>query len=264
VGGAIARRCPTLRRKRTGRIDTTGRRLAERHVEQQHRGVLGAVVLFGAPRLQGEVRLQAGSMAVVGDVLGTTLPRTRAFDLRGELRDARGVWQLREVRASVGDSRLGGRFRYGTRPAPPMLSGRLTGSRLLLSDMGPAVGVTAAPPEGKPAQPRRLLPEHRFELPKLGRMDADVRIQLDELGFAGAQLRPLQDLSAHLTLSGSVLRLDALQARVGGGRFWGSTRLDGHGAPAVWAADLRFAERPARPADSRRRGAHERGRARQP
>ena len=197
--------------------------------------------LFGAPRLQGEMRLQARSLAAVGDVLGMALPRTRPFDLRGELRHAHGVWQMREVLATVGDSRLGGSFRYDTRTSPPKLTGRLTGPRLWLSDLGPAVGVTASAAD-QAAAPRRVLPEQPLELPKLGRMDADVQVQIDELGFRTAQLRPMQGLRAHLTLSDAVLRLDGMQARVGGGRFWGSTQLDGRNDAALWAADLRFAE----------------------
>ncbi len=180
-------------------------------------------------------------MAAVGDVLGLGLPRTPPFDLRGELRHGLGVWQLRDARATVGDSRLGGNFRYDTRSSPSKLSGRLSGSRLLLADLGPAVGVPVKSQDA-PAQPQRLLPDQAFDLPTLGRMDADVQIDIDELGFDSAQVGAMKDLRARLTLSDSMLRLDELQARVGGGRFWGSTRLDGSDEVAVLGMDLRFTD----------------------
>jgi uncharacterized protein involved in outer membrane biogenesis len=199
-----------------------------------------AAALAGTPRLQGNVRLQAGSMAAVGDVLGLTLPRTPPFDLRGELRHAAGVWQLRDVAATVGESRLGGSFRYDTRSTPPRLSGQLTGAKLLLSDLGPAVG-TSAPGDGASVASKRVLPYHEFALPALGRMDAALQIDIDELSFGTAQLQAMQGLRARLELQHSVLQLQDLQAKVAGGRVWGRTELDGRKAKALWSADLRFA-----------------------
>ena len=102
--------------------------------------------------LNGRFTLAGPSLAAVGDVVGVTLPTTAAFTTRGLLRKDGEVWQTRIDEAQVGRSRLTADLRYDTAPATPLLSGRVGGPRLLLADLGPAIG-TAAP--RRPACPRR-------------------------------------------------------------------------------------------------------------
>ncbi len=201
-----------------------------------------ASALLGATRLEGDVKLHAQSMASVGDVLGMTLPATPPFDLSGHLRHAGAIWQLGDTHATVGHSKLGGSFSYETDAKPPKLTGRLTGSRLRFADLGPAVGapVAAAPAADAVAEPQRVLPQRRFDLPSLSAMDADLQVSIDELDFGVASLRPLQALHSHLVLVDGVLRLQDLHAGVGGGTIRGGTGFDGTGKTARWTAKLDF------------------------
>ncbi|MEO8122592.1 MAG: AsmA family protein [Burkholderiales bacterium] len=196
-----------------------------------------ALALFGSPRIDGLIKLRAGSLGRVGDVLGLTLPETAPFRLRGRLEHELGEWRLRDVQMTVGHSQVGGDYRFDTRVNPPLLSGKLQASRIRLADLGPAVGVAADEPAGKDG---KVLPARRFDLPSLAAMDANVQASVDELDFGTPTLRPILDLRTHVVLAKSVLRLEDMQARAGGGSLSGMSQLDGRKGAADWLAELRF------------------------
>ena len=90
--------------------------------------------------LQGRFVVQGPSLAAVGDPVGITLPTTGAFHTEGQLVKQGVVWNVVLDHMSIGTSRLAGAFTYDPRPRLPLLSGRLTGTRLALADLAPAVG----------------------------------------------------------------------------------------------------------------------------
>ena len=65
------------------------------------------------------------------------------------------MWKAVFNRATIGESRLAGAFTFDRGRTVPLLSGRLTGSRLLLKDLGPAVGADAAVRPRPRSAPRR-------------------------------------------------------------------------------------------------------------
>ena len=205
-----------------------------------------AGALLGARRLDGALKFGGPSLARVGAPLGVTLPQTPPFDLEGRLRHDAGVWQLLARRFSIGNSRLGGEFTFDSRPATPMLTGKLTGTRLALADLGPAVGAptggnAGAPASAPPPPPGRVLPQRSFDLPSLRAMNADVAVAIDELDFGTDALAPLRALSTRVLLDAGRLELQAIKALVAGGSLSGTTSYDTRKAPAAWAAKLRFA-----------------------
>lgn len=194
--------------------------------------------------LDGQFTLAGPSLAAVGDVLGVTLPTTAPFTTRGRLRKDGEVWHTRVDDASVGRSRLTADLRYDPTPATPLLSGRVGGPRLLLADLGPAIG-TGTPSTGVPtpvAAPGRVLPVREFDLPSLRAMDADVRLGFDELDLGTARLQPLKPLRAHLLLRGGMLELRDIEARTAEGQLRGLLSLDGREDVALWRSDLRWNE----------------------
>lgn len=203
-------------------------------------GTAGAVM--GARRLSGELHFRGPSLAAVGEPLRITLPRTPAFDLQGRLSHDSGRWQLLARRFTVGQSQLGGDFSYDTHSTPPMLSGRLTGSRLLWADLGPAVGTAGEGMVTHPKDPARsrVLPDRSFDLPSLRTMQADLQVRIDLLDFGVHAVAPLHAVTAHLVLADALLHLRELNAQAAGGRITGTSSLDGRGDPARWAADLEF------------------------
>ena len=200
--------------------------------------------------LQGEFTVKGPSLAAVGDPLHITLPTTGAFTAHGGVAKRGALWNVVLAQMGIGSSRLAGAFTFDPRPAVPLLAGRLTGTRLLLADLGPAVGArvpaaSAAPPTAAdlPAgstRPGRVLPDRPFDLPALRAMNANVLIDVDSVDLGSGLLEPLKPLRAHLVLTDAVLSLRDLDARTGQGRLAGNVQLDGREALALWTADLRW------------------------
>jgi uncharacterized protein involved in outer membrane biogenesis len=200
--------------------------------------------------LQGRFTVQGPSLAAFGDPLHVTLPTTPPFRAEGRIAKQGLVWNAVVDRATIGSSRLGGAFTYDPRPARPVLSGRLNGSRLLLADLGPAVGAPAKASPAVPAvapataarkpaaKPGHVLPDRAFDLPSLRAMDANVLVDIDNLDLGSSLLEPLRPLRTHLIVDDGVLRLREIDARTGQGRLSGGVQLDGRGAQALWTADL--------------------------
>ncbi|MEP7296550.1 MAG: AsmA family protein [Burkholderiales bacterium] len=193
--------------------------------------------------LKGRFSVQGPSLAAVGDPLRVTLPTTGAFRAQGLVAKQGAVWNVLAEQVTIGSSRLMGAFTYDPRARLPMLAGRLSGSRLLLADLGPAVGT---PVKEVPAlrrlnaRPGRVLPDRPFDLPSLRAMDANVLIDIDNLDLGSSFLEPLKPLRTHLVLADGVLTLRDLDARTGQGRLGGVVQLDGRDAQALWTADLRW------------------------
>ena len=127
--------------------------------------------------LKGRFRLSGQSLANVGDALGITLPTTPPFTTHGTLVKDADVWKAVFEAAAIGSSRLDGAFTYDKRPKVPLLAGRLGGSRLVLADLGPAVGTPspgAAATKASAASSGRVIPDKHFDLPSLRAMNANV------------------------------------------------------------------------------------------
>jgi AsmA family protein len=204
-----------------------------------------ATSLLGARQFDGALQFAGPSLAQVAAPFGVTLPQTPAFQLNGRIAHDAGVWRLQAERATIGASQVAGDFRYDTRSQPPRLSGRLEGPRLLLADLGPAVGAKtggnrAQPPADAPRPAGRVLPQRKFDVPSLRAMDADVQVAINELDFGTDAMAPMRGLRTHVLLNRGVLDLRELKAGVAGGQAVGSTRLDSTTNPPTWGAQLRF------------------------
>ncbi len=198
--------------------------------------------------LDAAVELSGPSLAAVGDVLGLTLPTTAAFDLRGRVRKDGNVWATDIAAAHIGSSRLRGDFRYDTASTPPLLSGTLGGERLLLADLGPAIGTSArgeqsdaAGADKAKAAAGRVLPQREFDIPSLQRMNADVALRLERFDLGTPQLESLAPLQGRIRLQGGVLSVQELLARTANGTVRGEITADARTqAVPQWRADLRW------------------------
>ena len=223
--------------------------------------------------LTGRFSLKGPSLAAVGDPLGVTLPTTSAFRTEGRVVRQGDTWRVVVDDATVGASRLKGAFTYEAGLPVPKLSGRLGGARLLLADLGPAVGMApkaaadAKPPanstnkakdsvkvkvdanasakdaassKGSGKAAGKVLPGRLFDLKVLRVMDANVLIDIADVDLNTSLLEPLRPLHAHLQLIGGVLTLRDLDARTADGQLRGDMALDGRGAKALWSANVRW------------------------
>ena len=194
--------------------------------------------------LQGRFRLSGQSLANVGDALGITLPTTPPFTTHGTLVKDVDVWKAVFESASIGSSRLNGAFTYQKRTKVPLLSGRLGGSRLVLADLGPAVGT---PPPGtgvaKSAAARggRVIPDKHFDLPSLRAMNANVVVDIGSFDPGTDIIEPLRPARAHLLLADGVLTIADFVGATAQGRMEGYVQLDARSDDtALWTADLRL------------------------
>lgn len=213
--------------------------------------------------LRGRFDVRGPSLAAVGDPLGVTLPTTGAFRAAGLIAKQGEVWNTFVEDAVVGSSQLSGSFTFDAGRRIPLLSGRLRGTRLLLADLGPAVGTTpkgaagaAAPPAAVASAPAasapasaartptrgrgKVLPDRPFDLPSLRAMDANVLVDIDNLDPGSSIVEPLRPLRTHLVLQNAVLTLRDIDARTGAGTLKGVLQLDGRDSLALWNADLRW------------------------
>ncbi len=203
--------------------------------------------------LKGRFVVQGPSLAAVGDPLRVTLPTTGPFRAEGLIAKQGQVWNALFNQVSIGSSRLAGAFTFDPRPRLPMLSGRLTGTSLMLADLGPAVGAPVrkdgaqlVPAASVPAAQKKVarsghvLPNREFDLPALRAMNANVLVNIDNFDLGSSFLQPLKPLSTHLVLTDGVLTLREFDARTGQGSLAGTVQLDGRDAQALWTADLRW------------------------
>jgi uncharacterized protein involved in outer membrane biogenesis len=205
--------------------------------------------------LRGAFSVAGPSLAAVGDPVGVTLPTTGPFETEGLLTKEGDLWKAVIGHATIGQSRLAGSFTYDRRPAVPLLAGRLTGPRLLLKDLGPAVGTTPRAEraaanaaarerererERRAAADARVLPDRRFDLPSLRAMNANVLVDIAHADLGTPLLEPLEPLRAHLRVDAGVLTLADVEARTAQGRLVGALALDGRQPTARWTADVRL------------------------
>ena len=192
-------------------------------------------------RVDGSFTLAGPSLAKVGDSLGVTLPTTAAFVLKGRIGKSGEVWTLKQADLHVGASHLGGEFTFDRTSKVPMLSGELTGERLVLADLLPAFGAPA-PGAGNPhAPPGRVLPQRELDIPSLHMMNAGVKLRLKRADLGSLFAQPLEPMDGDLALRGGVLTISQLVARTAGGEVRGGLGLDANPVPAAWSADLRLA-----------------------
>jgi uncharacterized protein involved in outer membrane biogenesis len=194
--------------------------------------------------LKGRFNLAGPSLAAVGDALGITLPTTPAFDTHGTLVKDEGLWKAVFENANIGSSHLNGAFTYDTQRKVPLLAGRLGGSRLLLADLGPAVGGTASvggdASSEKLAAPGRVIPDKKFDLPSLRAMDANILIDIGLFDSGTDVIEPLRPARAHLLLADGVLTIADFEGVTAQGRLVGYLQLDGRREQALWTADMRL------------------------
>jgi AsmA family protein len=191
-------------------------------------------------QLSGRFVVSGPSLASAGEALGITLPNTPPFRTEGNLNRNASTWKASISSAAIGNSRLKGDFMYEGAKDKPLLTGVLEGPSLVLADLGPTVGASATKTDSAKNSNGRVLPDKPFDLPSLRAMDADVRIDIDNLDLGSEILKPLRPLRAHLVLTDGVLRISDIDAKTAQGQLAGLVQLDGREDIALWDTDLKW------------------------
>jgi uncharacterized protein involved in outer membrane biogenesis len=85
-----------------------------------------------------------------------------------------------------------------------------------------------------------VLPQKEFDLPKLGLMQADVRLDLADAYLGTGALENFRPLQGRVLLKDRVLTLQDLVARTAGGELRGQIGLDARPKQPLWQAGLRW------------------------
>jgi AsmA family protein len=189
----------------------------------------------------GQFTLKGPSLSAVGDPVGVTLPTTAAFNATGNVAKKSDQWSVVIKSMTIGASNLSGAFKFSELAGRKTLSGRLTGVKLKLADLGPAIGTISG--LSKVSQTKvvaKVLPTRPFDLAAMRVMDANVLIDISEVDLNTSLLEPLQPFKAHLQLQAGVLTLSNIDARTAQGRLGGNVKLDGKGSKALWTAALQW------------------------
>ena len=126
----------------------------------------------------------------------------------------------------------------------PLLAGRLGGSRLLLADLGPAIGAPApGSGEAEDAPPRRAAassPTRSSTCRRCARWTPTSSINIGIFDPGTDIIEPLQPARAHLLLADGVLTIADFEGVTAQGKLAGYLQLDGRGKEALWTADMRL------------------------
>ncbi|MBW8368958.1 MAG: AsmA family protein [Arenimonas sp.] len=186
------------------------------------------------------LEISGDDMAQLYPLLGLALPKTSAYDLKGQLGRTGQVWSYRKFSGTVGDSDLSGNLSVDTRQPRSALKADLRSQRLDFDDLAGFIGGTPRMGEGDRAAVvtpnRRFFPSDPYDLAKLRAMDADVRLRATKVI---SPTLPLEAMDAHLKLVDGDLHLDPFDLTLAGGSITSRVHLDSRQDPMAAAIDLR-------------------------
>jgi hypothetical protein len=170
----------------------------------------GAIVVTGAGHsLKLATQIRGDRLDTLGDMLGASLPDIGPYDVRADFVSGDGVLRLRDFQAQLGPNRLSGAFQWHDQDPRPLLSGRLSSSRLQLK----AFASPSAPPAGKTAA--------HIDLAWLKAFDSRLEIAIDSLADTPI---PVKQIDTSVTIAEG--RLSApFRARISGTPWKGQVDL---------------------------------------
>ena len=186
-------------------------------------------------------------------VLGVVLPNTPPYVLRGKLSKNGAVWNADNIRGQLGSSDLSGNLSYDQSAPVALLSGKVQSNVLDFEDLGPLIGLSAAPkisvknddpaapatpekenpankkvstaaPRITPPAPGKVLPRATLDLQKLRAMNANVSYQAFKIRHS--KEIPLDKMRLDVTLKNGDLKLDNLNVGIAGGTVSGLVYVD--------------------------------------
>jgi uncharacterized protein involved in outer membrane biogenesis len=188
----------------------------------------------GLQSMNAKLDVRGQSLEHLSSIFGVNAPATPPYRIQGHLQHARSSWTFDPFAGEVGDSDLRGRWSYDASGAKPTFTANITAKRLDLDDLAPLFGAPPAAGPGETASPKQrqaargkdrgLLPNADFETERWDEMNADVRLEAAQV-IAGPQI-PVGQLTAHLTLEESVLRVQPLAFDIAGGRIESTLSMD--------------------------------------
>lgn len=212
----------------------------------QAKGSVTNLLKFSVVDMQ--LALRGDNMEQLFPLLGIAFPATHAYATEGHLLHSGMRWRYEKFSGHVGGSDIAGSGQIDVGGQRPSLRAELTSNLLDLEDLGPMIGARpgslqaarqAAPVAAQTAMPlsARVLPDLPFKTDRWNSVDAEVSLQARTIRRAKAL--PLENLTTHMSLRDSVLRLDPLDFGLAGGELNAVIALDGRADPIQVQARVR-------------------------
>lgn len=177
--------------------------------------------------MSGKLSVSGSSLSDIAFFPGVSVPRTPPFELSGTIERVGSTLKVLIERADIGSSQFAADMTYDSLTEPPILSGLVNARKLLLQDLGPAIGTQSRVRSATSSENAgRVLPVRKFDFPDMRAMDADISLEVLELDLGTPSLRSLHRLNTHLVLKGGLLKLEKLDADLAGGQVRGRISLD--------------------------------------
>jgi hypothetical protein len=220
---------------------TTGapRQFTEGPLPVDLKGRLGAVALdlrgsIGEPAdfsdLALDVTTSGPSLADLGGILGTDLPKSGPYSLSGRLTGGESSYVADRLSAKVGGSDAAGRIAVDAAGKTTRLTATLTSERLDFADLGLDDGDAEAPGDG------RLFSAEPWPIEALAGVDGEITWLVGTLVRGGGTAR---NVTAALALKDGAATLNNLKAEIAGGAIAASGTLKPAKAGAALALKLK-------------------------
>jgi hypothetical protein len=166
------------------------------------------------------------------------LPDSPPYALSGRLRRNDDRWALEGFEGRLGESDLRGDLQVAIGGERPRLVADVASRSFRIEDIESFWGEDGSedePTEGAAADDGHLLSDEPLSLPKLRRMDAEVRFQGNSVQSGALRL---EDLAADLRLEDGLLTLTPLELGLAEGRIVAELRLDGRREVPAMSGDV--------------------------
>ncbi|GEM_PF-329766 len=181
---------------------------------------------------------RAPSLKYLDDIIQAGLFGTQPIDLRAQVRRSGRDWLIDRLEGSVGRSRLTGQATIRKREGRSKIDAAIAFSQLDFDDLADDAGLA----EQRALTARigkRVLPNTRINLAKIGPTDGEIRFSAARLLFRTPSV--FRSIKGVLRLDGKVLRVDDVEANLVDGRMTGRMLVDHRtGAAPRLDVDLQF------------------------
>jgi len=187
-----------------------------------------------------DVVFEGQNLDRLGDILQLSLPATPPYRLHGELSRRRDRWRLEGLDGRIADSDVTGTVVVDVVGERPTIEAELRSAHLDFDDLGTLVGVPPEVEEDESASERQqrlaarqaadedVLPQRRFDIAELRKVDAKLTYRAEEVLARGV---PLTGVTMNLRLEDGILRITPLLFRLEDGRLEASLNLDATADP---------------------------------
>ena len=182
-------------------------------------------------------KVRGGDLKHLDAIIEAGLFGTQPIALTGQVRHKGHDWFIDQLVGTIGRSRIVGRANVLRRDGRTKIDATIHSSQFDFDDLANDAGLAiAAAKRGRIG--KRVIPDTRINLSKMGPTDGVLRFSADRLLFKSDSV--FRSLSGTLRLDRRDLQIDNIVAGMTSGRMTGTAHVNSRGEVPVLSTDLRF------------------------